>query len=423
MPRTKKNVGKPRAIKMPKGFYLKKGIWYKRIHKPHPKTGVWGLFPESTHCKRDDRQAAIDHVRKREEELKKSFRLQSSVDPGKITMDDLFDDLLASVQHEPTKQNYDWVLKSVLRPYFGPMLASRVTVEHCRAFRAFRRTQKNRYGHPISHTTVNRDLSKVSQAFKIGMKLGKVHSLPPGGCDFHKKPETQNTRRVRLPDQYYEFFRDTIHPALRCAFVVDYNVGRRMGELLRLRWDRVDFDERCVYLEATKFGPGKAPFMGEMEKYPREQKALRDERYPDCPHVFFWFDYRSDKDGQRIRRFDGLWNKAVMALEEQMKKDGRDPIPLHFHDLRRSAHYQMRKAGIDAQTRRDIMGHESTSMDDRYTMIDDEALEEARRKMDAFQRLRGLMTEDASKRIEVLEAEIRRLKREAARTQNTPRRP
>jgi integrase len=279
------------------------------------------------------------------------------------------------------------------------------------------------YGHPITHTTINRDLSKVSQAFKIGMKLGKVHSLPPGGCDFHKKPETQNTRRLRLPDQYYEFFRDAIHPALRCAFVVDYNVGRRMGELLRLRWDRVDFDEHCVYLEATKFGPEKAPFMGEMEKYLRDQKALRDERYPDCPHVFFWFDYRSDKDGQRIARFDGMWNKAVMALREQMKKAGAIRFS-SFHDLRRSAHYQMRKAGIDAQTRRDIMGHESTSMDDRYTMIDDEALEDARRKMDPFQPVRGLMTDDAAtKRIESLEAQIRRLKRELAKRQNTPQRP
>jgi hypothetical protein len=39
---------------------------------------------------------------------------------------------------------------------------------------------------------------------------------------------------------------------------------------------------------------------------------------------------------------------------------------------------QMRKAGVESQTQRDIMGHESTSMDDRYTMIDDEALEDAR---------------------------------------------
>jgi hypothetical protein len=229
MPRTKKAARKPYVIRMPKGFYLKRGIWYKRIHKPHPRTGVWGLYPESTRCKENERQAAIAYVQQREEELKKSFRLGNSVDPGKTTMDELFDGLLASVHHEPTKRNYDWVLRSVLRPYFGAMLASQVTVEHCRAFRIFRRTQRNRYGNRISHTTINRDLSKVSQAFKIGMKLGTIHSLPPGGCDFQKKPETQNTRRVRLPDHYYEFFRDVIHPALRCAFVLAYNVGRRMA--------------------------------------------------------------------------------------------------------------------------------------------------------------------------------------------------
>jgi hypothetical protein len=74
-----------------------------------------------------------------------------------------------------------------------------------------------------------------------------------------------------------------------------------------------------------------------------------------------------------------------------MKREAVDPVDLHFHDLRRSAHYQMRKAGIDGQTRRDIVGHMSTSMDDRYTMIDDEAFEDARRKMDVFQAGRGLI--------------------------------
>src|ERR1700722_13574354 len=70
----------------------------------------------------------------------------------------------------------------------------------------------------------------------------------------------------------------------------------------------------------------------------------------------------------------------------------------------------MRKAGVDGQTRRDIMGHESTSMDDRYTMIDDEAVEEARRKTDSFQSGRGLVgAMDAVKRIEELRADIRRL--------------
>lgn len=381
MPRVKRHPGKPPSTKMPRGFYLNMGFWYARIYKPHPKTGIWGMWPESTKCKENEREAAIEHVRSRKEELEKSFRLRKSVDPGTVTMDELFDDLLAAIQHEPTRVNYKYVVDRHLRPYFGRMLALELTVDHCRAYRAFRKTQMGRGGEPIRHTTINRDLSKVEKAFKIAVAAGKIHSLPPGGCDFHKRPETENTRRVRLPDQYYDLFRNALPAALRCAFVVAYNVGRREAELLRLTWDKVDFDEGCIYFEKTKFGPGKAPFFGEMEDYLRRQKELRDQRFPECSFVFFWYDYRTDKDGHQIVRFDRFWKNAVSVLGETMKKDGRDPVDLHFHDLRRSAHYQMRKAGIDGQTRRDIMGHESTSMDDRYTMIGDEDLRDAKEKM------------------------------------------
>ena len=403
MPRVKRRPADGPA-KMPKGFYLKKGTWYKRILKPDPRTGAWTLQAESTHCKEDQRQAAIDYVLRRTAELEKSARLGKTVDPGRITVNELFDDLLASVAHEPTRRNYEWVLTSRLRPFFGAMLTSELTVAHCQAFREHRRQQH------IADTTINRDLSKVSKAFKVGIQLGKVHSMPVGGCDFHKRPERENTRRVRLPDRYYSVFRDLVHPALRCLFVVAYNIGRRLSELLSLGWDRVDFEERCIYFESTKFGAGKAPFIGEMEALIRSQREMRDRTCPDCPYVFFWFDYRVDKDGQRIARFDGLWARAVAALGDRMKREGVDPVDLHFHDLRRSAHYQMRRAGVDGQTRRDIMGHESTSMDDRYTMIDDEAIEDARRKMDAFQAGRGLIgATDAAKRIEELRAEIHRL--------------
>lgn len=126
-----------------------------------------------------------------------------------------------------------------------------------------------------------------------------------------------------------------------------------------------------------------------MEEYLRDQKKLRDSLCSNSPYVFFWFGYRADKDGQKIEVLEGFWAKAVIALQQRAM--GVILSICNFHDLRRSAHYQMRKAGIDRQTRRDIMGHESTSMGDRYTMIDDEALKEARRRMDAFQRQRGLL--------------------------------
>ena len=117
-----------------------------------------------------------------------------------------------------------------------------------------------------------------------------------------------------------------------------------------------------------------------MESALRHQKLRRDNEHPECPHVYFRFDYRADRDGEQIRRFDGLSSVAVEALADRLRVDGEEPIDLRFHDLYWSAHFQISKAGINGRTCRDFMGRETTSMDDWYTMIDDEALEEARRK-------------------------------------------
>jgi integrase len=388
MPKVKKKL--PSAAQpTPKGFYLKRGIWYRRIFKPHPKTGQWEMLPESTGCKQEELPAAIDYVAKRNQELKKSYALNRSIDPGRVTMNQLFDDLLASLENQDTYKNYDCVLKAHVRPYFGEMVPSEVTVAHCRAYRAFRKKQG------VRDTTINRDLSKVNRAFRLAMESGKVHSMLPGGCDFKKQPEKENTRLVRLPDRFYSFFRDALHPALRCFFVVDYNIGRRKAQLLRTRWDQVIFEEHCIYFPSTKKYPFtvKAPFLGEMEEYLRDQKELRDRLYPDCPHVFFWFELRSDKNGKRIERFDELWNEAVEALGKELKRQGLDPIDLNVHDLRRSAHYQMRKAGVDAKTRRAIMGHKTGSMDDRYTIIDDEALADAVARVNHYQSQKSMRSE------------------------------
>ena len=202
--------------------------------------------------------------------------------------------------------------------------------------------------------------------------------------------------------------------------------------LLRTTWEQVNFDERHIFFPSTKSYPHnvKAPFFGEMEEYLRDQFALRNRLYSECPWVFFWFDLRSDKNGNRIEHFGGLWSEAVAALNAQLQTDGRDPIDLHVHDLRRSAHYQMRKAGIDSKTRRAIMGHKTGSMDDRYTVIDDEAFEDAIDKMNAYQKRQGMISElkELAARVESLsDAEFQRfvelrqtLNGSAARATATP---
>lgn len=62
------------------------------------------------------------------------------------------------------------------------------------------------------------------------------------------------------------------------------------------------------------------------------------------------------------------------------------------------------------------MGHKTSSMDDRYTMIEDEDLADAVAHMDAFQRERGLCLIE-SEQTEGMKGEIARLRREVAALQ------
>ena len=61
---------------------------------------------------------------------------------------------------------------------------------------------------------------------------------------------------------------------------VAFNVGRCLSELLSLRWDRVDFEERCIYFESTKFRSRQGTVYGRDGGMP--SKAAGDAR-PDVP--------------------------------------------------------------------------------------------------------------------------------------------
>ena len=76
--------------------------------------------------------------------------------------------------------------------------------------------------------------------------------------------------------------------------------------------------------------------------------------------------------GGHVKKFDASWKAAVARAEY---------ADLLFHDLRRSATRNMRKAGIDQALRMKISGHKTDSMERRYNIIDVQDIKEAGRKM------------------------------------------
>jgi len=149
---------------------------------------------------------------------------------------------------------------------------------------------------------------------------------------------------------------------LRALFVTGFVTGLRLGEILAIRWDQVDFESGFITLRTgeTKNGQGRSvPLLeGDMQRLLLDAKRERDAKWPRCSHVFSRF-------GQPIKDFRASWRKACLAAGAP---------DLNFHDLRRTAVRNMRRAGIPQVVRMKISGHKTDSMERRYNIVDDEDL-------------------------------------------------
>src|SRR5689334_1473841 len=90
----------------------------------------------------------------------------------------------------------------------------------------------------------------------------------------------------------YDHFEELVSklPAyLHPITVVGYNTGIRKGELQRIQWDQVDFENRLIrlYRGKTKGGePRTVPMIDDMYHVLFKAKEERDKLWPECRRAF-----------------------------------------------------------------------------------------------------------------------------------------
>lgn len=174
---------------------------------------------------------------------------------------------------------------------------------------------------------------------------------------------------------------------LRGPFVMGYHLGMREGEILNLTWDRIDtvhWELRLRSIDTKTGQPRTLPLTGDLLNVVRGQRKLRDTQFPECPYVFFYtrrIQGGNRKNGGRtepgdpIRSIRDAWHTAC----EEVGLAG-----LLFHDLRRTAARNMRKAGVHPHTIMLITGHRTDSMFRRYDIQDNKDLREAANRTAAY---------------------------------------
>ena len=130
---------------------------------------------------------------------------------------------------------------------------------------------------------------------------------------------------------------------LRPVLLVALNTGMRRGEILGLMWRQVDLESRVVRVERSKSGRVRHIPLNDVlvEVFTR----LRSER-GEAETVFPYRNVRT-------------------AFEAACRRAGI--VGLRFHDLRHTFATRLIKRGVDIITVKELLGHSSVTVTERYT--------------------------------------------------------
>ncbi|PYV65998.1 MAG: hypothetical protein DMG97_30785 [Acidobacteria bacterium] len=257
--------------------------------------------------------------------------------------------------------------------------------------------KQQRLAEGAARATLNRELSLLKRAMRLGFDVGKVKNVPK-----IKLLKESNTRRGFLElDGYARLANECAKVGLwmRALLEVAYSFGFRLGELRTMRCRQVNLLTGVISLETSKNGEPREAYMTAGIR--QLLTALVAGKEPD--------DCVFTRDaGQKVGDFRKTWAGCCVRAgvgafycpycDERVLADGHcgrcgrrsrssklKYRGLIFHDLRRCGVRGLIRAGVAQKTAMTITGHRTINTFHRYQIIAASDLKEATRRLEVSQ--------------------------------------
>jgi integrase len=253
-----------------------------------------------------------------------------------------------------------------IRPVIGKMPFKDIRPLH------MERIKKNMADATKAPRSIQYALAVVRQVFNHAIK----NEFYVGDCPACKvaKPKFDNKRTRFLSYKEADLLlKDLLErsPQLHDMALLSLHCGLRAGEIFDLKWGNVDLDRDMMILMDTKGGKNRTVHLTQKAK-------LVLENLPKVKTEDFVF---TDKDGEKIKDISNAFMRAVNKLKlNEGVTDRRSKVI--FHTLRHTYASWLVQQGVDLYTVKELMGHSTLAMTERYSHLRKENLTNAVKKFE-----------------------------------------
>lgn len=247
----------------------------------------------------------------------------------------------------------EYRINAHIRPFFGNCRVCDITPLTIEKYRTWRLKSG------VTKTTVNKECALLRKIINLMIDWGFANENPMSKIrPFSEK----GTERERILSQEEEDRLLSECPSyLKPIIMTALHSGMRRGEIFNLKWDLIDFDRRIIKVEKTK--NGKTRMIPINDRLYHELLKVKDQ---NCQNSYVFPNPETGKPYTEVKKsFKGACRRAGISSD------------LRFHDLRHGFATKLIQSNVDIITVRDLLGHSSVRITQRYTHSNQEQMRKA----------------------------------------------
>ena len=227
-------------------------------------------------------------------------------------------------------------------------------------------------------------LAVVRQVFNLARALGIYEGDNP--VSKIKKPSVDNRRLRFLTREEADLLLDELKKRsqqLHDIALLSLHCGLRAGEIFNLTWDCIDFEQELILIKDPKSGTNRFAYMTE------QTKEMLQRRYQGQLNGLVF----TDRKGNKIKEVSNSFARAVKEIGLNEGIDDRRQKVV-FHSLRHTYASWLVEQGVDLFVIKELMGHKTLAMTERYSHLGQNTLKQAVQKLNkAINRPKGKVLE------------------------------